>query len=172
MIVSPALKSLVSATLLVGAAGLSVATLAQTPGEWKYTIATDGAGIPADMRVNFPTVSFKACLRAADFQSGRAFGLQTLASSQARCPTSDFARERAADGKADSVRFVYACDQGQTLAGKGEGRVSSKRFDVELKSVYTPAVSGVEQIKQSMNAVYVGDCAAKADSDLLEVSTK
>jgi hypothetical protein len=158
-----------AAALLISAAMLSGTAFAQTPGEWKYTIATDPASVPVDMRVNFPTVSFKACLRAADFESGRAFGLQTLASSQTRCPTNDFVRERMAGGKSDGVKFTFSCDQGQTLSGKGEGRVAAKRFDLRLDSTYSPPVSGVETIKQTMNAVYAGACAASLDSDLLEV---
>ncbi len=157
-----------SAALLIGVA--TAGTLqAQTAGEWRYSIATDQASIPADMQVNFPTVSFKTCLRAADFESGRAFGLQTLASSKSRCPTNDFSRTLGADGKSDAVKFAFSCDQGQTLSGRGEGRVAAKRFEVRLESTYSPPVSGVETIKQTMSGVYVGACAAPLDADRLEV---
>jgi hypothetical protein len=155
-----------SVALLLGA---SCAAFAQTPGEWKYTIATDLSSIPPEMRVNFPTVSFVACRSADDFSSGRAFALQTLASSVERCPSADFSRSAASDGKGDRVRFSFACDQGATLSGTGTGRVHAKRFEMQLDSRYTPTVSGVSDVTQTMNAIYLKPCAAAPDSDLLKV---
>jgi hypothetical protein len=143
---------------------------AQTPGNWKYTIATDPNSVPADMRVNFPTVTFNACLTAADFESGRAFGVQTLASSKARCLNVAFERQSMSDGKGDRVNLKYACDKGETLAGNGSGRASAKRFDVQLESRYTPPVAGVAQIRQTMSATLVGVCTAPTDVDAMEVA--
>jgi Protein of unknown function (DUF3617) len=142
---------------------------AQTPGEWKYTIATDLSKIPADMRVNFPTITFAACRTEADFASGRAFGLQTLASSEARCPSSQFERTPNKNGKFDSLQFTYACDGGSTLSGRASGRVEATKFSLALESKYSPSVNGVEVISQTMRATLVGPCKAPPDSDLLKV---
>ena len=142
---------------LMGAASAS----AQTPGEWRYTIATDPSNIPADMRVNFPTITFSACRSAEDFASGRAFALQTLASSAARCPSTDFVRTPVASAnrrKAESLSFVFACDDGKTLVGSAIGRVSASDFKIALESRYLPAVNGIRQIKQTMTSVRTGAC--------------
>jgi len=161
---------------LLGLAAAGTAS-AQTPGEWKYTIATDQSNIPADMRVNFPTINFSMCRSADDFASGRAFALQTLASSSDRCPSSDFERTPMAriapgfkaPGTPEAIRFRYACDGGKTLDGTAQGRVSAKRFEIDLDSRYIPATSGVERVRQKMSAVYVGPCKVKPDGDNLKV---
>ncbi len=144
--------------LLALAVFASASASAQTPGQWRYTIATDPAKIPADMRVNFPTISFDVCRSADDFASGRAFALQTLASSAARCPSSAFARAPEADGRGDSLQFVYACDDGKTLTGTADGRVLSTRFSVTLESRYQPTVNGVELVRQTMRGERIGAC--------------
>ncbi len=155
----------VAALAVVAVAGAG----AQTPGEWRYTIATDQKNIPADMRVNFPTITFSVCRSADDFASGRAFALQTLASSAARCPSAGFVRTALADGKGESLRFVYACDEGKTLSGTAQGRVQAARFSVELASRYIPTVNGVEMVNQTMSAVRVGACKVNPDADDLKV---
>jgi hypothetical protein len=152
-------------------AALMLAPLAQaqTPGEWRYTIATDQAKVPADMRVNFPTITFSACRSAEDFSSGRAFALQTLASSSARCPSAGYVRAPLPGGRGESMRFVYACDEGKTLSGLAQGRVFASSFSVELESRYSPPVSGVEIIRQTMTGTRVGACKVAPDADLLKV---
>ena len=152
-------------------AALLVAPLAaaQTPGEWRYSIATDQSNIPADMRVNFPTITFSACRSAEDFASGRAFALQTLASSSARCPSAGYVRAPLPTGRGVTLRFVYACDEGKTLSGLAQGRVFASSFSVELESRYSPPVSGVEVIRQTMTGTRVGACKVAPDADLLKV---
>ncbi len=148
---------------------------AQTPGEWKYTISTDAASVPADMRVNFPTVSFAACRSADDFTSGRAFALQTLASSETRCKSSNAvqsenpasAASKPSQGK--KMRFDFACDEGKTLVGSADAVVESKRFVVALESRYDPPVSGVQRVRQTMKAQYVGECKKAPDVDEIKV---
>lgn len=142
---------------------------AQVPGEWRYTIATELKNIPADMRTNFPTITFATCRSSDDFASGRAFALQTLASSAARCPSAGFVRAAAAGGKGESLRFVYACDEGKTLSGMAQGNVQATRFSVALESRYTPAVNGVDIVRQTMSAVRVGACKVQPDADDLKV---
>ena len=136
----------------------SANAISQTPGQWRYTIATDPANIPADMRVNFPTISFDVCRSADDFASGRAFALQTLASSAVRCPSSGFTRAAQADGRGESLQFIYACDDGKTLTGTADGRVLSTRFSVTLESRYQPTVNGVELVRQTMRGERIGAC--------------
>jgi hypothetical protein len=152
-------------TALIAASSAS----AQTPGEWRYTIATDLSNIAADMRVNFPTITFSACRSTDDFATGRAFALQTLASSEARCPSTGFVRTTQTDGKGDSLQFVYACDEGKTLSGVAQGRVFPTSFAVTLDSRYAPPVNGVEIVRQTMTAVRVGACKVAPDADLLKV---
>ena len=146
---------------------------AQTPGEWRYTIVTELPSIPADMQVNFPTVTFSSCRSADDFASGRAFALQTLASSAERCPSSGFVRTPptlgSPAGVGDSLTFTYACDAGQTLSGIANGRVQTTRFMVNLESRYSPPVGGVDVVKQTMTAALIGPCKVLPDSDLLRV---
>lgn len=142
---------------------------AQTPGEWRYTIATDPSNIPADMRVNFPTITFAVCRTADDFVSGSAFALQTLASSSARCPSSEFVRTPGAGSAGESLSFVYACDGGRTLSGTAHGRVHASRFSIALESRYIPAVNGVEIVRQTMSATRIGPCKVKPDADDLKV---
>lgn len=164
----------IAAVLLAVASG---AASAQSPGEWRYTIRTDLANIPADMRVNFPEVSFAVCRTADDFFSGRAFALQTLTSSNDRCSSSNFERTPlariapgfSAPGTPEAIRFRYACDGGKTLDGSAEGRVSDKRFEIKLDSRYIPPTSGVERVKQTMTAVRLGACKVKPDADLMKV---
>jgi hypothetical protein len=148
---------------------LAVATTAsaQTPGEWKYTISTDLSSVPEDMRVNFPTVSFKACRSAEDFASGRAFALQTLASSETRCPSSRF--QRKPSGNADALNFEFACDEGKTLRGSAQGRVRAKQFELALLTEFPTSVSGVSSVKQSMRGEYTGACKVKPDRDEVKV---
>ncbi len=146
-----------------------VAANAQTPGEWRYSISTDMNNIPAEMRVNFPTITFAACRSADDFISGRAFALQTLASSASRCPSSGFARTAMPDGRGDNLQFVYACDEGKTLSGSAKGRVLVSRFSVALESRYLPAVNGVAVVKQSMRGERIGPCKVAPDADALKV---
>ena len=169
----PGAKAALALALFVGCAGFATSATAQTPGEWRYTIVTDRAGIPADMQVNFPTITFSACRSAEDFASGRAFGLQTLASSAARCPSGGFVRTPPAPGSAagqgDSLSFVYACDAGQTLSGIAQGRVLSTRFTVDLESRYAPPVGGVSIVKQTMTAARVGPCKVLPDSDVMQI---
>jgi hypothetical protein len=148
---------------------LSQFSLAQTPGEWKYTIVTDGASVPEDMRVNFPTVSFAACRSAQDFESANAFSLQTLASSAARCKSINIVR---ADGKANQpkkVSFDFVCDEGKTLSGRADAVIEAKRFTVALESRYDPPVSGVTRVRQTMRAQYVGECKKAPDVDEVKV---
>ena len=158
-------------TGLVAAASVCIAictnVCAQTPGEWRYTISTDQSTIPSDMKVNFPTITFSACRSAEDFASGRAFALQTLASSNERCPSGGFVRTAAAQG--DTLTYVYACDAGKTLSGIANGSVQKTRFIVNLESRYSPAVGGVDVLKQTMTAVRMGPCGVKPDADLLKI---
>ena len=160
---------LVRHTVVAGALALCFGASAQTPGEWKYTIATDLAKVPADMRLNFPTITFAVCRSEADFASGRAFALQTLASSEARCPSAQFVRTPNANGKGDALSFTYACDGGSTLSGSASGRVELTKFALVLNSKYVPSVNGVEAISQTMTASLVGPCKVKPDADLLKV---
>jgi hypothetical protein len=148
---------------------VSAEVVAQTPGEWRYTIATHLAEIPADMRVNFPTITFATCRTAADFASGRAFALQTLASSEARCPSSDFVRRTSTSGTYDSLKFKYACDGGKTLSGYASGRVEATKFSLALETKYSPSVNGVETISQTMVARLIGPCKVTHNSDFLKV---
>ena len=159
------------ALIALAFASLATATNAQTPGEWRYTIVTDQSLIPADMQVNFPTVTFSACRTTEDFASGRAFALQTLASSSERCPSGGFVRASAAPGggatQRETLTFVYACDAGKTLSGIANGSVEKTRFTVNLESRYAPPVGGVDVVKQTMTAVRAGPCKVKPDADLL-----
>jgi len=132
---------------------------AQTPGEWRYRITTELTSIPA----------FAACRSADDFASGRAFALQTLASSAARCPSTGFVRAPIAGGIGESLRFIYACDEGKTLSGMAQGRVQATRFSVVLESRYAPPVNGVDTARQTMSAIRVGACKVKPDTDGLKV---
>ena len=134
---------------------------AQSAGQWRYTIATDRSNIPADMRVNFPTITFSVCRSAEDFASGRAFALQTLASSELRCASSGLVREPLPGRNGEALRFVYACDDGRTLSGQAQGRASSTRFKIELESRYAPPVGGVAEVKQTMTALRIGPCNAR-----------
>ncbi len=140
--------------------------VAQTPGLWRYTIATDQALIPADMRVNFPTIVFSACRSVEDFSSGRAFALQTAEGSAERCPSGGFVRTPPASdgpaGQGDALTFTYACDGGKTLSGLAKGRVQATRFSVALESHYLPPVGGVDVVKQTMTAARIGPCKAQA----------
>ncbi len=158
------LRSIVVVTAMVASI-----SQAQTPGEWRYIISTDQTNIPADMRVNFPTITFSACRNADDFTSGRAFALQTLANSSARCPSTDFVRAPMPQGKGESLRFVYACDQGKTLSGLAYGRIQATRFSISLESRHIPPVNGVEVIKQTMTGLRAGPCKIKPDVDDLKV---
>ncbi|MGL4231594.1 MAG: hypothetical protein ACRCWJ_09525, partial [Casimicrobium sp.] len=90
---------------------------AQTAGEWKYTISTELASIPEEMRVNFPTVSFSVCRTADDFSSARAFSIQTLPSSEARCVLTNLVRVDAKTNQPAKLRFEYSCDEGKSLTG-------------------------------------------------------
>lgn len=152
-------------------ATIGTAANAQTPGEWRYTIVTDQSLIPADMQVNFPTITFSACRTAADFASGRAFALQTLASSAERCPSDSFVRNAASvsEGKGDSLSFVFSCDGGKTLSGTASGRVWAKRFSIHLESRYAPPVGGVDVVKQTMTALHLGACKVRPDADVMQV---
>jgi hypothetical protein len=157
------------ALALILTATASGGAIAQTPGEWRYTIATEQSNIPADMRVNFPTITFSSCRSAEDFASGRAFALQTLASSAARCPSAGFARAPLASSKGESLRFVYACDEGKTLSGLAEGRVFATSFSVALESRYAPSVNGVETVRQTMTGARIGPCKIVPDADIMQV---
>jgi Protein of unknown function (DUF3617) len=162
-------RSLIAAIAVAAICG-SAATCAQTPGEWKYTISTDMKSIPEDMRVNFPTVSFSACRSAEDFASARAFSLQTLASSEARCPSANFKRsEKSMTNAGDAASFEFACDEGKTLRGQASGRIATKRFQFEMVTDFPAPVSGVSTLQQTMRAVYVGPCKVKPDQDELKV---
>ena len=165
------LERVALAVTALASASLATAANAQTPGEWRYTIVTDQSLIPADMRVNFPTVTFSACRTTEDFASGRAFALQTLASSSERCPSSGFVRASTLLGSGATQReiltFVYACDAGKTLSGIANGSVEKTRFTVNLESRYAPPVGGVDRVKQTMTAVRAGPCKVKPDADLL-----
>ncbi len=138
----------------------SFAASAQTPGPisgpmpglWRYTITTDLAAIPADMRINFPTVRFDACLTEEDFASGRAFSIQPTPGSVSRCLTTDVVR----DGSTVALRF--ACDDGKTLTGTARGTVSARRFEMRIENRYDPPVSGVGATQQTMSATHLGSC--------------
>jgi hypothetical protein len=158
---------LVTVALAITASILCLPVLAQTPGEWSYTISTDMKSVPEDMRVNFPTVSFKACRSAEDFASGRAFALQTLASSEARCPSVAFQRSKS--GNAETVSFEFVCDEGRSLRGRASGQVRAKQFEFALSTDFPAPVSGVSSLKQTMRANYVGACKAKPDVDEVKV---
>ena len=157
---------------------LCAIALAQTPGEWRYTISTDPVGIPPDMRINFPTITFAACRTTEDFASGRAFALQTLASSSQRCPSGGFVRAPSASAAAassrkpaqrDTLTYVYACDAGETLSGIASGSIETTRFTVNLESRYAPPVGGVSVVKQTMTAVRAGPCKVKPDADIVKI---
>jgi hypothetical protein len=165
-----ALPLAVVVTVAVAVLASATPSTAQVPGEWRYRITTDMGNIPVDMQVNFPTISFAACRSSEDFSSGRAFALQTLASSAARCPSSDFARTALADGSGDSLRLVYACDDGKTLSGTAQGRVQADKFTVALESRYTPPVNGVSTVKQTMIGQRVGVCKIAPDADALKIN--
>ena len=167
------IRSLTISVAMTLCATAAINAAAQTAGEWKYTIVTDQRLIPPEMRVNFPTISFSACRSAEDFVSGRAFALQTLASSAERCPSSGFVRTPLAAGSnatlGDQLSFAYACDGGQTLSGLANGRVQSTRFVVTLESRYSPPVGGVNVVKQTMTGARIGPCKVKPDADLLKI---
>ena len=151
--------------LMLAALLAACGVVAQTPGVWHYTIATDLTTIPDDMRVNFPTITFSTCRSAEDFASGRAFALQTLASSAARCPSAGFVRAPLAGGRGESLSFVYACDGGKTLSGSAQGSVQATRFSIALESRHTPHVNGVDVVRQTMTAVRAGACKVTPDAD-------
>lgn len=158
------------AALALSSFAFSIAASSQTPGDWQYTISTDMKSVPDDMRINFPTVSFNVCRSAADFESGRAFALQTLASSEARCPSTKFERSQtSASAGAQRVSFEFSCDGGKTLNGSAVGTVSAKRFEFAMTTRYPQAVSGVTDLQQTMRARYVGPCKSKSDQDELKV---
>ncbi|MCS6997470.1 MAG: DUF3617 domain-containing protein [Casimicrobiaceae bacterium] len=136
------------------AALASPPALGQIPGLWRYSITTDLTAVPADMRVNFPTVRFDACLTEADFTSGRAFSIQPTPGSIDRCETLDVNRRGA------TVTLRFACDGGLTLAGVARGTVGLHRFQMRIENRYEPAVSGVGRTTQTMTAHRVGPCAA------------
>jgi hypothetical protein len=140
---------------------------AQTAGEWKYTISTDLQSVPEDMRVNFPTVSFKACRSAEEFANGRAFSLQTLASSESRCPSAAF--QRSQSGNTEKVSFEFACDEGKSLRGRANGLVRAKQFEFAMVTEFPAPVSGVSSIKQTMRGEYAGPCKVKLDADDIKV---
>ena len=79
-------RTIARALLGVAALPFAASAAAQSAGNWRYTItiATDLAKVPADIRVNFPAITFATCRSADDLASGRAFALQTLASSAER----------------------------------------------------------------------------------------
>jgi Protein of unknown function (DUF3617) len=153
----------------LASAAIASCSFAQMPGEWKYTITTDATSIPADMRVNFPTVSFAACRTAEDFESANAFALQTLASSAARCKSSNIVRVDSKASQPKKLNFDFACDEGKTLSGRADAVIEAKRFVVALESRYEPAVSGVERVRQTMKAQYVGECKKMPDVDEVKV---
>lgn len=154
--------------MLVGSLWLVGQPAAQTPGEWKYAIATDLQSIPADMRVNFPTVSFSVCRTAEDFETARAFSIQTLSSSEPRCKLANLVRAEVKAGQPMKLRFDYACDEGKTLKGVADAIIESKRFVVALETKYAPPVNDVERVKQTMRAQYVGPCKKSPDADDLK----
>ena len=151
--------------LTLCAAAASTNAVAQTPGLWRYTIDTDQASIPVDMRVNFPTIVFSACRSTEDFSSGQAFALQTAAGSAERCPSGGFVRPPRAlgspAGQGDALTFTYACDAGKTLSGVAKGSVQTTRFAIVLESRYLPPVGGVDVVKQTMSATRIGPCKAQ-----------
>ena len=151
------------------ALALSVGATAQAPGEWRYSIATDQSNIPADMRVNFPAITFSTCRSAEDFSSGRAFALQTLASSAARCPSTGFVRAPLRTGAGQSLSYVYACDDGKTLSGLAQGSVFAKSFSVALESRYAAPVNGVAVVRQTMTGTRIGPCKVAPDADDIKV---
>lgn len=170
------MKNFLANALSCGAVFAASIAAAQIPGEWKYTIATDMASVPENMRVNFPTVSFNVCRSLDDFASGKAFFLQTLASSTERCNNTQYERAPSAATTAtaaknkivgDIVSYNYACDVGNTLKGSAAGVVNDKRFSVQLNTQFTPAVSGVSTIKQTMIAQYTGACKGALNADVL-----
>ena len=72
----------------LAALAVSTMTVAQTPGEWRYVIATDMKNIPADMRVNFPTIAGRAYeLRA--LADGHKPGFATVSVEEWRDPRGD-----------------------------------------------------------------------------------
>jgi hypothetical protein len=165
------MKKFVASRFIVGTLASCFAinlACAQTPGEWKYAITTDPQSVPEEMRVNFPTVSFSVCRTAEEFESARAFSIQTLASSDARCKVSNIVRTEGNANQAAKIRFDYACDEGTTLSGSGEALIEAKRFVVSLESKYAPPVSGVERVKQTMRAQHIGACKKKPDADVLK----
>jgi hypothetical protein len=172
---APHAASGVAVSAIFSVALLASAATAQTPGEWKYTISTDPASVPADMRVNFPTVSFAACRSVEDFASGRAFALQTLASSETRCKSKNVVEAESAlttqsnRNQPKKLRFDFACDEGKTLVGSADAIIEPKRFVVALESRYQPPVSGVERVRQTMKAQYVGACTKAPDVDEIKV---
>lgn len=123
-----------------------------TPGLWRYTITTDLAAVPAEMRVNFPAVRFDVCLTEEDFASGRAFSIQPTPGSMKRCQTTDVRR----DGSTVALRF--ACDDGKTLTGTARGTVTPRRFVIQLENHYDPPVSGVGETRQTMSVTSLGAC--------------
>jgi len=162
-------RTIARALLGVTALVLAASAAAQTAGNWRYSIATDLAKVPADMRVNFPTITFTTCRSADDFASGRAFALQTLAGSAERCASNGFARTAMPDSKGDALQFVYACDDGKTLSGSAQGRVQATRFTLLLASSYVPPVGGVAQVMQTMTATRIGPCTVGLDADIMKV---
>jgi hypothetical protein len=159
----------VRALVVLAFTALAASSFAQTPGEWKYTITTAAASVPAEMRVNFPTVSFAACRSAADFESASAFALQTLASSAARCKSINIVRADSKTNQPKKLGFDYVCDEGKTLSGRADVIVEAKRFVVALESRYEPPVSGVARVRQTMKAQYVGECKKASDVDEVKV---
>ena len=163
-------RTIARALLGVVVLALAASAAAQTAGNWRYSIVTDLTKVPADMQVNFPTITFATCRSADDFASGRAFALQTLASSAERCASTGFARTTMADGKGDSLQFVYACDEGKTLSGSAQGRVQATRFTLSLESRYAPPVGGVAEVMQTMTATRIGPCTATSpNADMMKV---
>ncbi len=159
-----------STTLTLSCLAFCFAANAQTPGDWQYTISTDLKSIPDDMRINFPTVTFNACRSVADFESGRAFALQTLASSEARCPSTNFERSRAsASGAPTQLSFEFSCDGGKSLTGTAKGNVTAKRFEFAMTTRYPQSVSGVTQVQQTMSARFVGPCKSKPNQDEVKI---
>ncbi|MCX8098759.1 MAG: DUF3617 domain-containing protein [Casimicrobiaceae bacterium] len=131
---------------------------AQTPGLWRYTIETDQTRLPADMRVNFPTVRFERCLSPEHFADGRAFSVQPTPGSEPRCRVLSFERTRG--NPRDRVQLRFDCDEGRSVAGEGRGEVAEQSFTLVHETRLNPVVGGVEQLTQTVRGVYLGACPA------------
>ncbi len=140
------MRPLLTAALLILTALPAAAAPTLQPGLYDISVQIVMKGIPMQM----PVMTFRQCLTAQDVADGKAYA----ANENKDCTISKLSER----GNQISYDFNCAMQGGQRMVGRASGTTHATGYDVLMSGHFVPAMEGMGEFSQKLNAKRLGDC--------------